>query len=95
MVRRQVSSQQSLNLCTASSFLSVSAVLASTVFASALEECARVKGAGESGDHLLAASGLQYMVANSGQVLVSWLASRCAHNIRIVLTEVRPAPTGS
>lgn len=47
---------------------------ASTVFASALEECARVKGAGESGDYLLAASGLQYMVANSGQVLVSaWL----------------------
>lgn len=46
---------------------------ASTGFASALEECARVKGAGESADHLLAASGLQYMVANSGQVLVSQL----------------------
>lgn len=46
-------------------------VKATTAFAGALEECARVKGAGESGDQLLAASGLQYMIANSGQVLVS------------------------
>ncbi|KAL8280318.1 hypothetical protein RQP46_007235 [Phenoliferia psychrophenolica] len=40
-----------------------------TAFAGALEECARVKGAGESGDQLLAASGLQYMIANSNSVL--------------------------
>lgn len=43
---------------------------AATAFAGALEECARVKGAGESGDQLLAASGLQYMIANSNSVLV-------------------------
>ncbi|GAA6028338.1 hypothetical protein JCM8097_006984 [Rhodosporidiobolus ruineniae] len=42
---------------------------ASTGLAGALGECARVKGAGESGEQLMAASGLQYMVANSGQVL--------------------------
>ncbi|GAA5868121.1 hypothetical protein JCM3774_001027 [Rhodotorula dairenensis] len=42
---------------------------ASTALAGALGECARVKGAGDSGENLLAASGLQYMVANSGQVL--------------------------
>ncbi|GAA6001442.1 Ivy1p [Rhodotorula paludigena] len=40
-----------------------------TALAGALGECARVKGAGESGEGLLAASGLHYMVANSGQVL--------------------------
>lgn len=44
---------------------------ASTALAGALGECARVKGAGDSGENLMAASGLQYMVANSGQVLVS------------------------
>lgn len=32
-------------------------------------ECGRVKGAGESAEHLMAASGIHYMVANSGQVL--------------------------
>ncbi|GAA6000112.1 hypothetical protein JCM10207_006057 [Rhodosporidiobolus poonsookiae] len=42
---------------------------ASTSLAGALGECARVKGAGESGEQLMAASGLHYMVANSGQVL--------------------------
>lgn len=42
---------------------------ASTSFAGALEEAARVKGAGESGEQLLAASGVQYMIANSGLVL--------------------------
>ncbi|GAA5984278.1 hypothetical protein JCM10908_006121 [Rhodotorula pacifica] len=42
---------------------------ASTALAGALGECARVKGAGDSGENLMAASGLQYMVANSGQVL--------------------------
>ncbi|KAM0752818.1 hypothetical protein T439DRAFT_323431 [Meredithblackwellia eburnea MCA 4105] len=42
---------------------------ATTAFAAALEECARVKGAGHSGDQLLAASGLQYMIANSNSVL--------------------------
>lgn len=43
---------------------------ASTALAGAMGECARVKGAGEAGEGLLAASGLHYMVANSGQVLV-------------------------
>lgn len=43
---------------------------ASTALAGALGECARVKGAGDSGENLMAASGLQYMLANSGQVLV-------------------------
>lgn len=42
---------------------------ASTGLASALMECGRVKGAGESAENLLAASGIHYMVANSGQVL--------------------------
>ncbi|GAA5854261.1 hypothetical protein JCM8547_001756 [Rhodosporidiobolus lusitaniae] len=42
---------------------------ASTALAGAMGECARVKGAGDSGEGLLAASGLHYMVANSGQVL--------------------------
>ncbi|GAA5895213.1 hypothetical protein JCM8208_005938 [Rhodotorula glutinis] len=42
---------------------------ASTALAGAMGECARVKGAGEAGEGLLAASGLHYMVANSGQVL--------------------------
>ncbi|KDE09256.1 hypothetical protein MVLG_00576 [Microbotryum lychnidis-dioicae p1A1 Lamole] len=42
---------------------------ASTGFAHALEECARVKGAGTSGEQLLAASGMQYLVASSGQIL--------------------------
>ncbi|GAA5979763.1 hypothetical protein JCM5350_002039 [Sporobolomyces pararoseus] len=42
---------------------------ASTGLASALMECGRVKGAGESAEHLMAASGIHYMVANSGQVL--------------------------
>ncbi|GAA5963629.1 hypothetical protein JCM8115_002062 [Rhodotorula mucilaginosa] len=42
---------------------------ASTALAGALGECARVKGAGDSGENLMAASGLQYMLANSGQVL--------------------------
>ncbi|GAA6060103.1 hypothetical protein JCM10212_003511 [Sporobolomyces blumeae] len=42
---------------------------ASTDLAGALGQCSRVKGAGESAEHLLAASGLHYMVANSGQVL--------------------------
>ncbi|GAA5975771.1 hypothetical protein JCM11641_005868 [Rhodosporidiobolus odoratus] len=42
---------------------------AATAMAGALGECARVKGAGDSGEQLLAASGLHYMVANSGQVL--------------------------
>lgn len=45
---------------------------ASTALAGALGECARVKGAEDtSAENLMAASGLQYMVANSGQVLVS------------------------
>lgn len=43
---------------------------ASTALAGALGECARVKGAGESGEQLMAASGLHYIVANSGQILV-------------------------
>jgi hypothetical protein len=42
---------------------------ASTGLAGALMECGRVKGAGESAEHLMAASGIHYMVANSGQVL--------------------------
>ncbi|POY74514.1 hypothetical protein BMF94_2274 [Rhodotorula taiwanensis] len=43
---------------------------ASTALAGALGECARVKGAEDtSAENLMAASGLQYMVANSGQVL--------------------------
>lgn len=45
---------------------------ASTALAGALGECARVKGAGDSGENLMAASGLHYMIANSGQVLVSF-----------------------
>ncbi|GAA5910553.1 hypothetical protein JCM6882_008555 [Rhodosporidiobolus microsporus] len=42
---------------------------ASTALAGAMGECARVKGAGESGEQLMAASGLHYIVANSGQIL--------------------------
>ncbi|BGP24980.1 IRSp53/MIM-like domain-containing protein [Rhodotorula toruloides] len=42
---------------------------ASTNLAGALGECARVQGAEDSGEGLMAASGLHYMVANSGQVL--------------------------
>ncbi|GAA6016708.1 hypothetical protein JCM11491_000214 [Sporobolomyces phaffii] len=42
---------------------------ASTGLAGALMECGRVKGAGESAENLMAASGIHYMVANSGQVL--------------------------
>ncbi|BGP16548.1 hypothetical protein JCM10213_000540 [Rhodosporidiobolus nylandii] len=42
---------------------------ASTALAGALGECARVKGAGDSGEQLMAASGLHYMVAGNGQVL--------------------------
>lgn len=53
---------------------------ASTALAGALGECARVKGAGDSGESLLAASGLQYMVANSGQVLVSDLGTAVRHH---------------
>lgn len=51
---------------------------ASTALAGALGECARVKGAGDSGENLMAASGLQYMVANSGQVLVSGALARAS-----------------
>ncbi|GAA5843405.1 hypothetical protein JCM11251_002470 [Rhodosporidiobolus azoricus] len=42
---------------------------ASTALAGALGECARVKGSGDSGEQLMAASGLHYIVANSGRIL--------------------------
>lgn len=44
---------------------------ASTAFAIALEQCARVKGATESANSLLLGSGLCFMIGNSHQVLVS------------------------
>ena len=45
-------------------------IAASIEMAGALEQCARVKGAFASGEQLMAASGVHYMIANSGQVLV-------------------------
>lgn len=70
-LRESVSAYESL-LSTSKSYRNALIALstASTALAGAMGECARVKGAGEAGEGLLAASGLHYMVANSGQVLV-------------------------
>ncbi|KAK4048318.1 hypothetical protein OIV83_004840 [Microbotryomycetes sp. JL201] len=46
---------------------------ASIEMAGALEACARVKGAYQSAEPLMAASGVHYMIANSGQVLSDML----------------------
>ncbi|GAA5833450.1 hypothetical protein JCM9279_001527 [Rhodotorula babjevae] len=69
-LRESVSAYESL-LSTSKQYRNALIALstASTALAGAMGECARVKGAGEAGEGLLAASGLHYMVANSGQVL--------------------------
>ncbi|BGP40432.1 hypothetical protein JCM10450v2_004415 [Rhodotorula kratochvilovae] len=69
-LRESVTAYESL-LSTAKAYRNALIALssASTALAGAMGECARVKGAGEAGEGLLAASGLHYMVANSGQVL--------------------------
>ncbi|GAA5921800.1 hypothetical protein JCM3775_001827 [Rhodotorula graminis] len=69
-LRESVSAYESL-LSTSKAYRNALIALstASTALAGAMGECARVKGAGDAGEGLLAASGLHYMVANSGQVL--------------------------
>ncbi|GAA6052873.1 hypothetical protein JCM3770_004387 [Rhodotorula araucariae] len=69
-LRESVAAYESL-LATAKAYRNALIALstASTALAGAMGDCARVKGAGEAGEGLLAASGLQYMVANTGQVL--------------------------
>ncbi|GAA5921656.1 hypothetical protein JCM1841_000897 [Sporobolomyces salmonicolor] len=69
-LRDSISAYEQL-LATATAYRNalISMSAASTALAGALGECARVKGAGESGEQLLAASGLHYMLSNSGQVL--------------------------
>ena len=50
---------------------------ATTSFAIALGECARIKGATENSNSLLLASGLCFMSGNSHQVLVSTITTSC------------------
>jgi len=62
---------------------------ASTGLAGALETCSRVKGAGESAENLMAASGLHYMVSSSSSVLVSSPSLGCFEETLIRDREVR------
>lgn len=45
---------------------------ATSAFASALEVCSRVKGCDSANAGILGASGLEYLIGNHDQLLVSW-----------------------